>query len=109
MLCSNSPLILSCLSSLLDVLERVTCIIYCPNWETFESERGEINSYVRTIVNNINQNCSGQTRIQRRSGACPSRPSGGHSDEGTMGGSGFNEEEMGVVLNDEGKVEVAYF
>lgn len=35
------------------------------------------------------------------------RPSGGHGDAGKMGGCGFNEEKMGVVLNDEGKMGVA--
>lgn len=60
-------------------------------------------SYVRTM--DTHRSCQGLTGTECQSF---SKPSGGHTGEGKMGGSGFNEEEkVREFLHDEGMMEVA--
>ena len=67
-LCSDSPLTF-CVSPLLDGLERVTVKFIAQTG----SERGEMNSSVRTV--DINPSCSGQIGTLRHSNEPHHRPS----------------------------------
>lgn len=59
---------------------------------------------VRTT--DINPSYSGPIGTLRHSGKPHRRPGGGHGVEGKTGECGFNEEKMGVELNDDGKLGV---